>query len=90
MTYGVDTNKCLKPVVKCRFQETLELEPEEIKTEVFRDNAITEDSVAVINFSGTFYQEVQLHTSIVAGAVFVRIVNTSTNSMPISFNVVVI
>ena len=90
MTYGVDTNKCLKPVVKCRFQETAELEPEEIKTEVFRDNVITEDSVAVINFSGTFYQEVQLHASVVAGAVFVRIVNTGTDSILISFNVVVI
>ena len=90
MTYGVNASKCLEPVIKCRFQEIAELEPEEIKTETFRDNAITEDSVAVINFSGTFYQEVQLHASVVAGAVFVRIVNTGTNSIPISFNLVVI
>lgn len=88
--YGIKENKCLEEFSIIRFQETLELEAGDIQTRSFLHDTITAESAVIVNFSGTFYQDVTFDTVVSQGAVQVIFTNTGNHSFPLTYHVTVL
>jgi hypothetical protein len=88
--YGIKENKCLEEIVILRFQETLDMEAGDRKIRGFHDARITGRKAVIVNFSGTFYQDVTFDTVVEDGNVQVIVTNNGDGSFPLTYNVTVI